>query len=86
MKEYKIYECEICGKKSQDFNEIIKCECTCLGLTLEDKQKWKHLRKLVKNGQFLLSKCKEEDKERYQSIYDEDLENLKQFETEHNLK
>lgn len=85
MKEYKIYECEICGKTSKDYKEILKCECNCLGLTLEEKEEWEHLKKLVKHSEQLLKKCNEENIERYQRIYDEDMDNLKQFESTHKL-
>lgn len=35
MKQYIIYECENCGKKSKDKNEIMKCEVAHLNLSEE---------------------------------------------------
>ncbi len=82
MKTYQIYECEICGKQSKNADEIIKCECTHLGLTVEENREWEHLKNVVKHCSYVVSKMKKEESER---SYDEAIEALLKFEKEHGL-
>lgn len=82
MKEYKIYECEVCGKTSKNANEIIECECNHLGLTIEEKKEWEHLKKVVMHCSSVISRTKNEETER---SYDEAIEELMQFEKKHNI-
>lgn len=49
MRQYTVYECEICGKISSIEKEIVECEASHLGLTLEESIEYQNLkRKVVK--------------------------------------
>lgn len=82
MKQYIMYECEVCGKTSKNANEIIECECKHLGLTIEEKKEWEHLKEVVKHCSCVISHTKNEETER---SYDEAIEALMQFEKKHNI-
>lgn len=77
MKQYYIYECEHCGKKSKDREEIMECEATHFGLTVEEKQEWEQLKEKVGHKSAIVSNCKNErtDKE-----YDDAIVELMNFE------
>lgn len=60
MKQYIIYECESCGKKSKDKTEIIKCEAAHLNLSEEEYQKWEELKQDVRYASHIASTCKNE--------------------------
>lgn len=82
MKECRMYKCEICGKKSENSNEIIECECSHLGITLEEKKEWERLKRVVEHCSFIVSRTKNEETE---LSYDEAIEALIQFEKNHNI-
>lgn len=44
MKTKTIYVCDVCGKESANPIEIIKCECSHLGIDLNILYKWRELR------------------------------------------
>lgn len=45
MKQYIIYECETCGKRSEDQAEIIACEAAHIGLTVAENREWEDLKR-----------------------------------------
>lgn len=47
MKQHTIYECEKCGKQSNDREEIMICEAAHFGLTVAEKQEWERLKNKV---------------------------------------
>lgn len=77
MKQYIIYECEKCGIKSRNREEIMKCEATHLGLTVSEKQEWEQLKEEVRHKSAIVSSCKNEqtDKE-----FDDAIHELMDFE------
>jgi len=82
MKQYVIFECENCGKKSRDKKEIIKCEAAHLNLSDDEYRKWEELKQNVKYASHIVSTCKNEqtDKE-----YDDAIEELMDFERKHGI-
>lgn len=83
MKQYIIYECENCGIKSKDRNEIIKCEAAHLNLSEEEYHQWEELKQDVRYASHIVSTCKNEqtDKE-----FDDAIEKLMEFEKLHEIK
>lgn len=83
MKQYVIYECEICGKQSKDHEEIMICEAAHMGLTVAEKQGWESLKKKVRHKSAIVSSCKNEqtDKE-----FDDAIAELMKFEKLHGIK
>lgn len=83
MKQHIIYECEKCGKKSRDREEIMICEAAHLGLTVAEKQEWKYLKEKVRYKSALVSSCKNErtDKE-----FDDAIAELMDFEKLHGIE
>ena len=45
MKRKSYYVCEICGKQSEDREEIMTCEAAHYGLSIAEKQQWEKLKK-----------------------------------------
>ena len=43
MREITIYECEKCGKQSENRKVIQECEASHIGLTIEEVKEWKML-------------------------------------------
>lgn len=83
MKQYTIYECEKCGKKSKDKTEIIKCEAAHLNLSEEEYRQWEELKQNVRYASHIVSTCKNEqtDKE-----FDEAIAELMEFEKSHGIE
>ena len=83
MKQYIIYECESCGKKSKDKTEIIKCEAAHLNLSEDEYQKWEELKQNVRYASHIVSTCKNEhtDKE-----FDDAINELMNFEKLHGIE
>jgi len=82
MKQHIIYECEKCGKRSKDREEIMKCEAAHFGLTVSEKQEWEQLKEKVRYKSLIVSNCKNEqtDKE-----FDDAIEELMDFEKQHGI-
>ena len=83
VNQYMIYECETCGKHSEDREEIEKCEAAHLGLTITEKQKWNVLKRHVEHMNLVV---KVAQNEKAKKAYDEACAELINFEKEHNLK
>ena len=83
MKQHIIYECEKCGKKSRDREEIMICEAAHLGLTVAEKQEWEQLKEKVRYKSAIVSSCKNErtDKE-----FDDAIAELMDFEKLHGIE
>ncbi len=83
MKQYIIYECENCGKKSRDKEEIIKCEASHLNLSDNEYKKWEELKQNVRYAFYIVSICKNEqtDKE-----FDDAIEELMDFEKKYGIE
>ena len=83
MKQHIIYECEKCGKKSRDREEIMICEAAHLGLTVAEKQEWEYLKEKVRYKSALVSsyKNKRTDKE-----FDDAIAELMDFEKLHGIE
>lgn len=83
MKQHIIYECEHCGKKSKDREEIMECEAAHFGLRIAEKQEWEQLKEKVRYKSAIVSRCKNEqtDKE-----FDDAIAELMNFEKEHGIE
>lgn len=82
MKQYMIFECENCGKKSKNREEIIKCEAAHLNLSDDEYRKWEELKQNVRYASHIVSTCKNEqtDKE-----FDDAIDELMDFERKHGI-
>lgn len=83
MKQHIIYECEKCGKKSKDKNEIIKCEAAHLNLSEEEYQQWEELKQDVRYVSHIVSTCKNEQTNKE---FDDAIAELLAFEKKHGLE
>lgn len=83
MKQYTIYECENCGKKSKDKTEIIKCEAAHLNFSEYEYLQWEELKQNVRYTSHIVSTCKNEqtDKE-----FDDAIAELMEFEKSHGIE
>lgn len=83
MKQHIIYECENCGKKSKDREEIMECEAAHYGLTIAEKQEWEQLKEKVRHKSAIVSSRKNEqtDKE-----FNDAIEELMDFENKHEIE
>lgn len=82
MKKHVIYECETCGKKSEDMTEIIACEAAHLGLTIAEKKEWEALEEKMRKAADTVSCSSNEET---QKAFDDAVDEILQFEKEHNL-
>ncbi len=82
MKQHIIYECEHCGKQSEDREKIMECEAAHFGLTIAEKQEWEQLKVKVRYTSAIVSSCKNEqtDKE-----FDDAIAELMGFEKKHGI-
>ena len=83
MKQHIIFECETCGKQSENREEIMKCEAVHLGLTITEKQEWESLKERVRYASSVVSRTKNEETDK---AFDEAVETLLAFEKEHRIK
>lgn len=83
MKKHIIYECETCGKQSENREEIMECEAAHLGLTIAEKQEWESLKEHARYAGAVVSRTKNDETEK---AFDEAVEALIAFEKEHSIK
>lgn len=83
MKQYIIYECETCGRKSKDKNEIIKCEAAHLNLAEEEYHQWEELKRDVRYASHIVSTFKNEQTEQE---FDDAITKLMKFEKLHGIE
>ena len=83
MKQHIIFECETCGKQSENREEIMKCEAAHLGLTITEKQEWESLKERARYAGAVASRTKNEETDK---AFDEAVETLLAFEKEHRIK
>ena len=55
MQKITLYVCSCCGVKSENYSEILSCECSHLGITVQQLNKWKELQKKVRNASYTYS-------------------------------
>lgn len=79
MKQHIIYECETCGKKSENKEDILECETAHLGLTIAEKKTYDFLKDRVKNASSVVSRTKNEETDK---AFDKAIEELLAFEKE----
>lgn len=82
MKQYTIYECETCGKRSEDQAEIIACEAAHIGLTVAENREWEDLKRNCQEAGRLVSYT---NNEMTQKAFDDSIEALLKFEESHSL-
>lgn len=83
MKQHIIFECETCGKQSENREEIMKCEAAHLGLTIAEKQEWESLKERARYAGVVVSRTKNEETDK---AFNEAIETLLAFEKEHKIK
>ena len=79
MKQHIIFECETCGKQSENREEIMKCEAAHLGLTIAEKKTYDFLKDRVKNASLVVSRTKNEETNK---AFDKAVNELLDFEKE----
>ena len=82
MKQYTIYECETCGRRSEDQAEIIACEAAHIGLTVAENHEWENLKRRCQDTARTVSYT---NNEMTQKAFDDSIEALIQFEQVHAL-
>ncbi|WP_270368247.1 hypothetical protein [Eubacterium ramulus] len=82
MKRHVFYECETCGKKSEDMAEIIACEAAHLGLTVAEKKEWEALEQKMRKAADTVSCSSNEETQR---AFDDAVDEILRFEKVHNL-
>lgn len=77
-----VYICEVCGKEDTNPTEIIKCECSHLGIDLNILNKWRELRKKAAEAgkQYSIRHNADTD-----TAFDKAVIELVDFEKKHNL-
>lgn len=55
MQKITLYVCSCCGVKSENYSEILSCECSHLGITVQQLEYWKELKKNVFNASYAYS-------------------------------
>lgn len=83
MKKHTYYECEKCGKKSEDREEIMRCEAAHYGLSVSEKQEWELLKEACRAAGTRMSiTCNEQTNQEF----DKAIEKCLEFERAHNLE
>ncbi len=77
-----MYKCEECGKVSKSLREILDCEASHLGLTVEEMKEYKLLQEKAKNASFSVW-ITANDKTR--ACEEKAIKELIAFEQKHNL-
>lgn len=83
MKTYQIYVCENCGKESRNREDILRCEAEHLGLSVEEKHEYDHLKTLVQRWASTVGRTCNQDT---RSALDSCATKLLAFEVEHKMK
>lgn len=79
MRQHIIYECKTCGKKSDDKEEIFKCEAGHLGLTIAEKKTYDFLKERAEHAGYIVSVTKNEETDK---AFDKTIKELMAFEKE----
>lgn len=80
---YFLYECGNCGNTSKSYDEIIKCEANHLGITVEERVRYSHLKKDIEAYSIRVSKV---DTDKTRGNLDRAIKALEDFEKEHNIE
>lgn len=83
MKQYIIYECKTCGKKSENREDILECEAAHLGLTIAEKKTYDFLKEMVEYAGSVVSRTKNEETDK---AFDKAVNELLAFEKEFGIK
>lgn len=70
------YTCEACGRQSKHALDIVKCECSHLGITVDQLKEWKLLKGSVKIAR---------DHAATEQVIKDIIKNLNDFETKYQL-
>lgn len=82
MKKCLIFVCEICGKKSESYEKIRKCEADHLRITLDELAQYKELLSEVASCSYVIAWTKNE---RTEQELDNAIQKLIDFETKHRI-
>lgn len=82
MKEYMMYECEVCGKTSKSKYDTLECEAAHMGLTVTELQCWKLLNERVQEKSAIVSICKNS---RTEKELDDAIKELTDYELNHGI-
>lgn len=83
MNQLHIFECENCGKTSENREEILECEASHYGLSVAEKQEWDSLKEECRISGIKVSMTNNDDTKK---AFDNAIEKCIQFEKQHNIK
>lgn len=86
MKKHIVYECEYCGKKSDNKNEILKCENSHIKLTEEEKFELMVLKRSVSHKYLQSRFANEQYAQCAVRNFNKSCEELLDFCKKHNIK
>lgn len=82
MKEVTYFKCEKCGKVSENMDEILACEASHYGLSVEEKKEWDELKEArILAGSVVAQMNNEETRKEY----DEAVASCVKYELDHNI-
>lgn len=82
MRGITIYECQVCGKRSETLKEIEQCVAAHFGLTIEEYKEWKKLTEDFRHKSWVITITNNEETRTKQ---DKALAELLLFEKEHHI-
>ncbi len=82
MKQIIQYECEKCGKKSENYDDIAECEAKHLGISVVERAKYIDLQWIAKQWSYIVNRSNNEEN---RNKHDEAIQKLINFEKEHDI-
>ena len=82
VKRIVIYECSKCGKRSENKEEIMKCDAAHMGLTVDEKMEYEKLRQACVDAGSLNSRRSNEETNK---IWDDAIYACLAFEHDHHI-
>ena len=82
VKRIVIYECSKCGKRSENKEEIMKCDAAHMGLTVDEKMEYEKLRQACVMAGSLNSKRSNDETNK---AWDDAIQECLEFEHDHQI-
>lgn len=82
MKTKTIYQCEYCLSEYQTVKEAIKCEASCLKLTLDEYEEYVEMLNREKTASYIVSRTSNEET---RNLYDKCIKDVIEFQQKHGI-
>ena len=82
MKTKTIYQCEYCLSEYQTVKEVIKCEASCLKLTLDEYDEYVEMLNREKTASYIVSRTSNEET---RNLYDKCIKDVIEFQQKHGI-